>query len=227
MKAQAQAQQRASTALDHNLVEVPCLLQDQVSTSPNEVMRAPLEVKSKFDAEFRRFAIRRSPAPSHMELSALLERLHGLAGIPFNIAYTDAAGDLLPITNDQNFAKALTSARPVLRLQIARLGELWDELYQPKVPSKGLLGALGLAQPAPRRPNISLPEEFRVVSAIIDVDVVPESQRRVRLCKHGSDRPLGFYIRDGTSVRVTPQGSSLFPSSPAWPDWREEEAAVG
>lgn len=44
------------------------------------------------------------------------------------------------------------------------------------------------------------------MSAIIDVDIVPEAHRRVRLCKHGSDRPLGFYIRDGTSVRVTPQG---------------------
>ncbi|KAK6030139.1 PDZ/DHR/GLGF domain protein, partial [Ostertagia ostertagi] len=44
------------------------------------------------------------------------------------------------------------------------------------------------------------------VSAIIDVDIVPEAHRRVRLCKHGSDRPLGFYIRDGTSVRVTERG---------------------
>lgn len=44
------------------------------------------------------------------------------------------------------------------------------------------------------------------VSAVIDVDVVPETLRRVRLCKHGSSRPLGFYIRDGTSVRVTKQG---------------------
>lgn len=33
------------------------------------------------------------------------------------------------------------------------------------------------------------------MSAIIDVDVVPDTHRRVRLCKHGSDRPLGFYIR--------------------------------
>ncbi len=31
---------------------------------------------------------------------------------------------------------------------------------------------------------------------------------RVKLLKHGSDKPLGFYIRDGTSVRVTPQVNS-------------------
>ncbi|KAK7884043.1 hypothetical protein WMY93_027166 [Mugilogobius chulae] len=53
---------------------------------------------------------------------------------------------------------------------------------------------------------ISLPRDFRPVSSIIDVDILPESHRRVRLYKHGQDKPLGFYIRDGSSVRVTPQG---------------------
>lgn len=49
------------------------------------------------------------------------------------------------------------------------------------------------------------------MSSIIDVDVVPETCRRVRLVKHGSDKPLGFYIRDGTSVRVTPHGLEKVP----------------
>jgi len=49
------------------------------------------------------------------------------------------------------------------------------------------------------------------VSAIIDVDLVPETCRRVRLLKHGSDKPLGFYIRDGTSVRVTAKGLEKVP----------------
>lgn len=40
--------------------------------------------------------------------------------------------------------------------------------------------------------------ELFQVSAIIDVDRIPQAHRRVRLCKHGSDRPLGFYIRDGS-----------------------------
>ena len=53
---------------------------------------------------------------------------------------------------------------------------------------------------------ISLPEDFRRVSAIIDVDVIPETKRRVKLMKNGSDKPLGFYIRDGSSVRVTMNG---------------------
>lgn len=57
-----------------------------------------------------------------------------------------------------------------------------------------------------KAPSISIPHDFRQVSAIIDVDIVPETHRRVRLLKHGSDKPLGFYIRDGTSVRVTASG---------------------
>lgn len=170
--------------------------------------QGPIEIKSKFDAEFRRFSLPRHPVPSYEDFKALVERLHGLQATPFILCYTDGAGDLLPINNDNNFWKALDSARPVLRLQIARRGELWEELYAPKDQKGGLRGVFGLApaQASRRTANISLPNDFRVVSAIIDVDVVPETHRRVKLCKHGSDRPLGFYIRDGTSVRVTPQG---------------------
>ncbi|NXG42317.1 PAR6G protein, partial [Psilopogon haemacephalus] len=56
-----------------------------------------------------------------------------------------------------------------------------------------------------------LPQDFRQISSIIDVDILPESHRRVRLHKQGSDRPLGFYIRDGVSVRVAPQGVEKVP----------------
>jgi partitioning defective protein 6 len=53
--------------------------------------------------------------------------------------------------------------------------------------------------------SLGLPS-VQQVSQIIDVDIVPETCRRVRLLKHGSDKPLGFYIRDGTSVKVTANG---------------------
>lgn len=69
----------------------------------------------------------------------------------------------------------------------------------------------GTPKPGKSMISISQPSEFRQVSAIIDVDVVPETCRRVRLLKHGSDKPLGFYIRDGTSVRVTPGGLEKVP----------------
>lgn len=64
-----------------------------------------------------------------------------------------------------------------------------------------------------RRPhlNISMPHDFRPVSSIIDVDILPETHRRVRLYRHGYEKPLGFYIRDGTSVRVTPHGLEKVP----------------
>ncbi|XP_056679507.1 partitioning defective 6 homolog gamma isoform X2 [Monodelphis domestica] len=65
-----------------------------------------------------------------------------------------------------------------------------------------------------RRPhlNISMPHDFRPVSSIIDVDILPETHRRVRLYRHGCEKPLGFYIRDGTSVRVTPHGLEKVPA---------------
>ena len=62
-----------------------------------------------------------------------------------------------------------------------------------------------------KRLQISVPKDFRRVSAIIDADILPESVRRVRLCKHNSDKPLGFYIRDGTSIRVTADGLEKVP----------------
>jgi partitioning defective protein 6 len=77
---------------------------------------------------------------------------------------------------------------------------------------KGAISKILASEPRPNaRPAISLPNDFRRVSAIIDVDVVPESHRRVKLMKNGSDKPLGFYIRDGTSVRVTPHGLEKVP----------------
>ncbi|XP_029109250.1 partitioning defective 6 homolog alpha isoform X2 [Scleropages formosus] len=76
---------------------------------------------------------------------------------------------------------------------------------------KGLPG-LRAAQQKNKAPLlIGLPQDFRQISSIIDVDILPETHRRVRLHKHGSDKPLGFYIRDGVSVRVTPQGVEKLP----------------
>lgn len=58
---------------------------------------------------------------------------------------------------------------------------------------------------------IGMPQDFRQISSIIDVDILPETHRRVRLHKHGSNKPLGFYIRDGVSVRVAPHGVEKVP----------------
>ena len=62
-----------------------------------------IEVKSKFDAEFRRFSIpsvsRQFPKIADFRLT--IGHLHGLRDIPFTLCYTDSHGDLLPITNDE------------------------------------------------------------------------------------------------------------------------------
>ena len=65
--------------------------------------------------------------------------------------------------------------------------------------------------PRPVSTQISAPQDFRRVCAIVDADHLPDTVRRVKLLKHSSDRPLGFYIRDGTSVRVTPYGLEKVP----------------
>ncbi|KAI1730627.1 PB1 domain-containing protein [Ditylenchus destructor] len=174
-----------------------------------------IHIKSKFDSEFRRFAIplKAENAMSYAEFRSFVESVHSLHNIPFTLCYTSVAGDLLPITNDENFRKAFESAQPCLRLLIQRKGESWEEKYGYGTDTferkrKGLsLFNSGSNKSQRRNYNISNPEDFRQVSAIIDVGIVPDTHRRVRLCKHGSDRPLGFYIRTGSAVRLTTQGA--------------------
>lgn len=87
-----------------------------------------------------------------------------------------------------------------------------DSLTRKKTPA--VLAAVLLRPEANRKKPpiiISLPRDFRPVSSIIDVDILPETHRRVRLYKHGQEKPLGFYIRDGSSVRVTSQGLEKVP----------------
>jgi len=78
----------------------------------------------QFDAEFRRFGLSRSNLPTFDGFIRLLEEIHKLNGSSFTVAYTDPEGDLLPITNNENFAMALLTARPLLRVFIHRKGEV-------------------------------------------------------------------------------------------------------
>ncbi|XP_073833864.1 partitioning defective protein 6 [Musca autumnalis] len=175
-------------------------------TLPN-VATNIIEVKSKFDAEFRRIGLKRSDEPPSFEsFNNLLCQLHGLANIKFVIQYIDPRDQgLLPINNDDNFARALKTAQPILRVIVQREEDLEYSNNGRRAPFS-ISHILGQTPGRPRAPPISMPHDFRQVSQIIDVHIVPETHRRVRLLKHGSDKPLGFYIRDGTSVRVTPTG---------------------
>ncbi|CAH0386446.1 unnamed protein product [Bemisia tabaci] len=172
-----------------------------------------VEVKSKFDAEFRRFSL--SKSEKYETFREMLETLHHLSDIPFVVSYTDPKdGDLLPLNNDDNLGIALQKAKPLLRVIIQRKGESLEEFKgYGTMKHRNLISSILGGTQGKTKSNllISNPHDFRQVSAIIDVDSVPEFCRRVKLLKHGSERPLGFYIRDGTSVKVTPVGLEKVP----------------
>ncbi|KAM7249153.1 hypothetical protein ACFE04_019391 [Oxalis oulophora] len=185
-------------------------------------------VKSEFEAEFRRFMIKRNEMTMYQDFRMFVNTIHKLNEIQFLISYVDKDGDILPINNDDNYARALSVAEPLLRLILRRKGEYMEESNgYGNAKHKNFIASILDRTPGKSRshPWISNPQDFRQsdnewfrlfpklsVSAIIDVDIVPETCRRVRLLKHGSDQPLGFYIRDGTSVRVTPSGMEKVPS---------------
>ena len=183
------------------------------------------EVKSKFDAEFRRFSVSTKDYPTFDDFQSLLASVHLLQGhnhkdsgdaIPFNICYIDPKdNDLLPINNTDNYLRAMRMSKPLLRLVVQRQGEC-EETYYAGRRGHGqvsLLNSMLHGTPKQGKPGISIsqPSEFRQVSQIIDDDVVPESCRRVRLLKHGSDKPLGFFICEGASVRNTSVGVERVP----------------
>ncbi|XP_010882172.1 partitioning defective 6 homolog alpha [Esox lucius] len=173
-----------------------------------------VEVKSKFEAEYRRFAVKKGDAGGFQEFYRLLQTVHRIPGVEVLLGYADIHGDLLPINNDDNFYKALSSANPLLRIIIQK-----RDVDEPVVfatnslqrRKKGLAGLRPAQQKTKQGLMIGLPQDFRQISSIIDVDILPETHRRVRLHKHGTHKPLGFYIRDGVSVRVTPQGVEKVP----------------
>ena len=77
----------------------------------------------QFDAEFRRFSLKRDQIPTYSDFRNHLESLHKLSNVPFIVSYTDPSdGDLLPINNDDNLARALVKARPLIRLILQRKG---------------------------------------------------------------------------------------------------------
>jgi partitioning defective protein 6 len=127
--------------------------------------------------------------------------------IDFTTSYTDPIhGDLLPINNDENFRRALSTATPLLRVFVYRKSDL---TYLEGNSGGAKQRRRSKHAPPPRL--ISTPQDFRRISSIVDADLLPETHRRVKLLKHATEKPLGFYIRDGTSVRVTPQGLERVP----------------
>uniref|UniRef100_A0A3Q0SKN2 Par-6 family cell polarity regulator gamma b n=1 Tax=Amphilophus citrinellus TaxID=61819 RepID=A0A3Q0SKN2_AMPCI len=169
---------------------------------------------SSYGAEFRRFSVNRVKPGKFEEFYKLILHIHRIANMEVMIGYADVHGDLLPINNDDNFVKAVSTAHPLLRIFIQRQEEVDYTNFATNTVTRKKKAVVALRNDVNRkRPHIriGMPQDFRPVSSIIDVDILPESHRRVRLYRHGSDKPLGFYIRDGVSVRVTPHGLEKVP----------------
>ena len=161
-------------------------------------------LSKQFGEEFRRFGLKRTEEPPRFEnFNALVRQLHGLVNMSFLIHYVDPSdNELLPINNDNNFGQALKTSARILRITIESKEDRARGIYKSMRSTSCRVSMRGQTSEI----SISMPQNFRQVSAIIDVDIVPETHRRVRLLKHGSDKPLGLYIRDGTSVCATANG---------------------
>ena len=128
-----------------------------------------VEIKSKFDAEFRRFSLDGAKYTTFESFQQLLAQVHLLdpASLTFHVFYVDPKdNDLLPITNTDNYRRALQSARPLLRLVIQRQGECEDSYYRRTVVGNtsmftSMLG--GTPKPHKNVIPISKPTEFRQV----------------------------------------------------------------
>ncbi|KAF7699114.1 partitioning defective 6 homolog alpha [Silurus meridionalis] len=179
--------------------------------TPQKNTDSVVEVKSKFEAEYRRFALQRNGTVSFQEFYRLLQNVHHIPGVDVLLGYADVHGDLLPINNDDNFHKALSSANPLLRIIIQKRDVDEPVVFGTNSLQRRKKGLRVIQQKSKAGLLIGLPQDFRQISSIIDVDILPETHRRVRLHKHGTHKPLGFYIRDGVSVRVTSQGVEKVP----------------
>ncbi|GAA6065492.1 par-6 family cell polarity regulator gamma b, partial [Tachysurus ichikawai] len=75
---------------------------------------------NRYGAEFRRFSVNRVKPGKFEEFFKLIMNLHRIANMEVMIGYADVHGDLLPINNDDNFCKAVSTAHPLLRIFIQR-----------------------------------------------------------------------------------------------------------
>lgn len=111
----------------------------------------------QFDAEFRRFSLDPQKASGFEDFEKLIGTVHRIQSIPFVLTYTDLHGDLLPINNDDNFQRAVITAKPILRVFVQRKGT-WTMLV-PRPPGSLIPGLLYV--PSNRVFYLSLARELR------------------------------------------------------------------
>ncbi|CAH8533370.1 unnamed protein product [Schistosoma turkestanicum] len=181
-----------------------------------------VEVKSKFDAEFRRFSFLIEDSLQYNAFYSLLERIHMLFNIPFVIQYVEPKNaDLLPISNNKNFELAVNSSKSLLRILLQRKGESYGEIYGYKASKHGLIhrgaantlrnfGGSGKNRRS-EKPYISVMSDFHLVSSILDVDIIPWTLRRVSLIR-SPGKQFGLNIRTGAIQYYTKNGYETIPA---------------
>lgn len=216
-----------------------------------------VSIKSKIGVEYRRYAVCRDNIAKFDDFFAKIQSMHHLQGTEFAIYYLDQDGEMLPINNDDNLARAIDATnrlkstqyithdyngtqlnyishqqhnqryspyqmkpqqilpeRPYLKLFLDKKGGFNELFYSPNFTLKckrkdnliNLLIPSSSSSSSDSRPRISMPEDFRQVSSIIDADILPATRRRVLIKRGSSDKPLGFFIRDGTYHKMNAQG---------------------
>lgn len=73
--------------------------------------------------------MKRSSVGGFQEFYQLIQTVHQIPYVDVLLGYTDIHGDLLPINNDDNYHKALSSANPLLRIIIQKRGK-----FKPWIP---------------------------------------------------------------------------------------------
>ena len=112
----------------------------------------------------------------------------------------------------------ISSARMSLHRSDVSLGETYqyatDSLRKRKTISDQLSSFIHSSSDkthtSPSR-NIQVQPDFRLVSSIIDVELLPVTHRRVKLHRYKESKPLGFYIRDGVAIKYGQNGVENVP----------------
>ncbi|KAI0981447.1 hypothetical protein GJ496_009332 [Pomphorhynchus laevis] len=169
--------------------------------------------KSQLGLEFRRFSVVR-PAEqvsandenswTFTSFHNLIEQVHELSkGTLFSIFYKDEDGEILPITNDMNFACMLRKSFNLFRLFVKLKDDpdCWRNAPQPLIFKNKRKFSQAIN---PKRRAVQASDQNTTHSPssasnafIIDTDIIPNQYRRVRLYKQKENKPLGFYVRDG------------------------------
>ncbi|KAL3317744.1 PB1 [Cichlidogyrus casuarinus] len=173
-----------------------------------------VEVKSKYGAEYRRFSINKEDYSNFVKFRDKIFKIHNLPSTDYTIQYVNPVDNvLLPITNDVTLENAFKFCKYLLRTLLLNQGETTcGGSSQSFLVKKDAARIIRNIEPGSNitQAHINLMQDFRPVSSIIDIDLVPETMRRVRLIRTGN-KPLGFYIRDGISYRTTTGGLERVP----------------